>query len=58
MNNFNEYFHVNLFFFHYCTKTLYNNFRVTEILVVFSGDFCRYLTISFISRHKLLNFIK
>ena len=51
MNIFNKYF------FPVLHQTHYNEFRVTEILVVISGDFYRYLTFSFMSRHKLINFI-
>ena len=49
---------ISIVFSQYCNIPIYNNFRVTEILVVLSGDFCRYLTFSFMSRQKLLNFIK
>ena len=57
MNIFNEYFHAN-HILQVLHQTHCKNFRVTEILVVLSGDFFRYLTFSFMSRHKLLNFIK
>ena len=57
MNIVNEYFHVN-HFFTVLHQTHCNNLRVTEILVVLSGDFCRYLTFSLLSWHKRLNFFK
>ena len=55
MNILNKYFHVKYFheYFHvkYFFPVLYqaqcNNFRDTEILVVLSGDFCRYSIFSF-----------
>ena len=48
MNIFDEYFHVNNFspVLHQTHSS--NYFRVTEILVVLSGDFRRYLTFTFI----------
>ena len=45
-------------FFPVLDQTLYSNFRVTEILVVLSGDFCRYLAFSVFSGHKILDFNK
>ena len=58
MKNFHEYFRAYYYIFSVLHETHCNNSRVTEILVVISGDFFLNLTFSFTTRHKLPNFIK